>query len=95
MNVGQSYRRLDSIIHSPRSYAIETGVIKKVTGCFFALVFQITIYSVLFCSGFFFLQCKKRGMNDYVEFRGGQGLDTQLMQVGDDVCGFRPFPRKY
>ncbi|KAH9518107.1 hypothetical protein DERF_008704 [Dermatophagoides farinae] len=67
MNVGQSYRRLDSIIHSPRSYAIETGVIKK---------------------------CKKRGMNDYVEFRGGQGLDTQLMQVGDDVCGFRPFPHK-
>lgn len=31
-------------------------------------------------------------MNDYVEFRGGHGLDTQLMQIGDDVCGFRPFP---
>nr|XP_027203262.1 corticotropin-releasing factor-binding protein-like [Dermatophagoides pteronyssinus] len=67
MNVGQSYRRLDSMIHSPKNYVAETGVIKK---------------------------CKKRGMNDYVEFRGGQGLDTQLMQIGDDVCGFRPFPHK-
>ncbi|KPM09954.1 crhbp corticotropin-releasing factor binding protein-like protein, partial [Sarcoptes scabiei] len=65
MNVGQSYRRLENIIHSPRNYVLETGIIKK---------------------------CKKRDMNDYVEFRGGHGLDTQLMQIGDDVCGFRPFP---
>lgn len=43
----------------------------------------------------FVLQCKKRGMSDYVEFRGGNGLDTQLMQIGEDVCGFKQFPCKY
>ena len=31
MNVGQSYRRLDSMIHSPKNYVAETGVIKKVS----------------------------------------------------------------
>lgn len=32
-------------------------------------------------------KCKKRGMSDYLEVRGGQGLDPLLMGLVTDVCG--------
>lgn len=39
-------------------------------------------------------KCKKRGMSDYVEIRGGDGLDPGMMSVAEDFCGLDSFPRK-
>ncbi|XP_023220069.1 corticotropin-releasing factor-binding protein-like isoform X1 [Centruroides sculpturatus] len=40
-------------------------------------------------------KCKKRGMADYVEIRGGDGLDPGLMSVAEDFCGLDSFPNIY
>ncbi|XP_015917862.2 corticotropin-releasing factor-binding protein [Parasteatoda tepidariorum] len=37
-------------------------------------------------------KCRKRGIHDYVEIRGGDGLDPNLMKVAVDYCGMRSLP---
>ncbi|KFM62210.1 Corticotropin-releasing factor-binding protein, partial [Stegodyphus mimosarum] len=37
-------------------------------------------------------KCKKRGLEDYVEVRGGDGLDPSMMSVAEDFCGMDSVP---
>ena len=37
-------------------------------------------------------QCQSRGLEDFVEFRGGDGLDPSLMESAGDVCGLESTP---
>lgn len=37
-------------------------------------------------------QCKKLGSEDYVEVRGGDGLDPSMMSVAEDFCGMDSVP---
>ncbi|KAG8186172.1 hypothetical protein JTE90_011996 [Oedothorax gibbosus] len=37
-------------------------------------------------------KCRKRGINDYVEIRGGDGLDPNLMKTAIDYCGMKSQP---
>lgn len=39
-------------------------------------------------------KCRKRGLRDYVEVRGGDGLDPNLMKVAIDFCGLKSIPRQ-
>lgn len=41
-----------------------------------------------------FFQCRKRGIHDFVEIRGGEGLDPSLMKVALDFCGLKSLPGK-
>ncbi|RWS29993.1 corticotropin-releasing factor-binding protein-like protein [Leptotrombidium deliense] len=38
--------------------------------------------------------CKQRGLKDYVEIKGGDGLDPGLMMVAEDFCGVKSTPSK-
>ncbi|CAH1186857.1 unnamed protein product [Phyllotreta striolata] len=40
-------------------------------------------------------QCKKRGLDDYVEVGGSLGLDNMFMQVADSFCGMNSKPERY
>ncbi|XP_054713089.1 corticotropin-releasing factor-binding protein-like [Uloborus diversus] len=37
-------------------------------------------------------KCKKLGLEDYVEVRGGDGLDPSMMSVAEDFCGTDSVP---
>nr|XP_042908800.1 corticotropin-releasing factor-binding protein [Parasteatoda tepidariorum] len=37
-------------------------------------------------------KCKNRGLEDYVEVRGGDGLDPGMMTVAEDFCGLDSLP---
>lgn len=39
-------------------------------------------------------KCRKRGVQDYVEFLGGGGLGTEEMMLIQDVCGLDSIPSK-
>ncbi|GFT43683.1 corticotropin-releasing factor-binding protein [Nephila pilipes] len=40
-------------------------------------------------------KCRKRGIHDYVEIRGGDGLDPNLMKMAVDYCGLKSLPSKH
>ncbi|PRD19816.1 UNVERIFIED_CONTAM: Corticotropin-releasing factor-binding protein [Trichonephila clavipes] len=40
-------------------------------------------------------KCRKRGIHDYVEIRGGDGLDPNLMKVAIDYCGLNSLPSEH
>lgn len=39
-------------------------------------------------------KCYKRGLSDYVEIKGGNGLDPGMMEVAEDFCGLDSTPNK-
>ncbi|KAF8783335.1 Corticotropin-releasing factor-binding like protein [Argiope bruennichi] len=40
-------------------------------------------------------KCHKRGIHDYVEIRGGDGLDPNLMKLAVDYCGLKSRPSEH
>ncbi|XP_054716565.1 corticotropin-releasing factor-binding protein-like [Uloborus diversus] len=40
-----------------------------------------------------FSKCGKSGLRDWMEIRGGDGLDPQMMRVATDFCGVSKMPR--
>ncbi|GFQ73980.1 corticotropin-releasing factor-binding protein [Trichonephila clavata] len=40
----------------------------------------------------YFFTVPKEGIHDYVEIRGGDGLDPNLMKVAIDYCGLKSLP---
>lgn len=93
MNIGQSYRPLGNLI-SLRNYVVETGIIKKV--CVEIKSIEKCIQCRINCelNSINVMQCKKRGMEDYVELLGGNNLDPYHMTVFEDMCGLRSFSCK-
>ena len=52
----------------------------------------LTIVSVVILTHFKLLQCQKRGLNDYVQIGGSEGLDTTHLTVADSICGLNSKP---
>lgn len=51
------------------------------------LLINASFFLFLLC--IHFIQCQKRGRDDYVELLGGYGLDPNQMQLAEDMCGVR------
>lgn len=41
------------------------------------------------------VQCRERGLSDYVELRGGDGLDPAAMEAAGNFCGMESMPGKH
>ena len=55
----------------------------------------LTIVSVVILTHFKLLQCQKRGLNDYVQIGGSEGLDTTHLTVADSICGLNSKPGQW